>query len=74
MDGIADKNWNFPKAHTHQHAFADVRAKGATWNFVTKYNEKKHGPLKDAYLGCTNFKNFAEQVPSVIYFRHALFK
>jgi hypothetical protein len=64
MDGISDKKWNFPKAHSHQHAFADVRAKGATRNFVTKYNEKKHGPLKDAYLGRTNFKNFADQVYS----------
>jgi hypothetical protein len=62
MGEITTKNWNFPKSHTHQHAFADIRSKGATRNFVTKTNEKKHGPLKKAYLGRTNFKDFVDQV------------
>ncbi|CAL1715613.1 unnamed protein product [Somion occarium] len=62
------KNWNFPKAHTNKHAFADIRAKGATKNFNTKINEKLHGPLKDSYLLRTNKKNFAEQIrPSKIF-------
>jgi hypothetical protein len=68
MVGITEKKWNFPKAHSHQHAFADVQAKGATQNFVTKYNEKKHGPLKKAYLGQTNFKDFADQAQVTVHY------
>jgi hypothetical protein len=41
MEQISSKDWNFPKVHTHQHAFADIRVKGAAQKFVTKYNEKK---------------------------------
>ncbi|KAI0073150.1 hypothetical protein K474DRAFT_1710969 [Panus rudis PR-1116 ss-1] len=53
-EDFASKNWEFPKAHTHKHAFNDVRAKGASRNFNSKINEKKHGPLKDAYEDVSN--------------------
>ncbi|THH28010.1 hypothetical protein EUX98_g6168 [Antrodiella citrinella] len=33
------KNWNFPKSHSHRHAFDDIRAKGATRNMNTKMFE-----------------------------------
>ncbi len=56
------KNWNFPKCHTHIHAFNDIRKKGVTRNYNTKPNEKLHGPLKDTYRLRTNFKNVAQQV------------
>ncbi|KAI6099065.1 hypothetical protein F5141DRAFT_1190670 [Pisolithus sp. B1] len=55
------KNWNFPKNHMHMHVFDDIKAKGVTWNFSTKPNEKMHGPLKEKYQRCTNFQNVAEQ-------------
>jgi hypothetical protein len=56
------KSWNFPKAHSHKHLFQDIRRKGATRNFNTKYDEKGHGPLKDAYDAQTNFKDVGPQV------------
>lgn len=58
------KNWNFPKIHTHQHLFDDIRAKGVTRNYSTKPNEKLHGPLKKSYRLRTNFKDVAGQVRS----------
>ena len=55
------KNWNFPKLHALVHSFDDIVAKGASWNYNTKPNEKLHGPLKKAYMR-TNFKDVAAQV------------
>ncbi|KAI6037084.1 hypothetical protein BKA83DRAFT_4040758, partial [Pisolithus microcarpus] len=56
------KNWNFPKNHTRTHTFDDIEAKGVTRNFSTKPNEKMHGPLKEKYQRCTNFKNVTDQI------------
>lgn len=56
------KSWNFPKAHSYKHAFADIRNKGATRNYNTKPNEKLHGPLKESYHSRTNNRDVAEQV------------
>ncbi|KAF8142339.1 hypothetical protein K438DRAFT_1635779, partial [Mycena galopus ATCC 62051] len=57
-----DKNWNFPKAHLHQHLFDDIERKGVTRNFTTKIDESMHGPVRAAYLRQTNFKNVQPQV------------
>jgi hypothetical protein len=57
-----DKNWNFPKAHTHDHVFDDIKNKGVTRGFNTKPDEKAHRPLKAFYLFHTNFKDVAPQV------------
>ncbi|KAI6095461.1 hypothetical protein F5141DRAFT_1191310 [Pisolithus sp. B1] len=59
------KNWNFPKNCTCMHVFDDIKAKGITHNFNTKLNEKMHGPLKEKYQKCTNFKNVAQQILNV---------
>jgi len=59
MDIYPDKNWNFPKAHTHKHVFADILRKGVTRVYNTKPNEKAHSPLKDFYELMSNFKDFA---------------
>ncbi|KAG1758596.1 hypothetical protein EDD22DRAFT_981351 [Suillus occidentalis] len=53
---IKDKGWNFLKLHMDAHLFNDIEAKGATWNYNTKPNEKMHGSLKDSYLLRTNFQ------------------
>ncbi|ETW76940.1 hypothetical protein HETIRDRAFT_328617 [Heterobasidion irregulare TC 32-1] len=57
-----NKNWNFPKMHTHKHIFQDIQQKGVTRNYNTKPNEKLHGPLKDAYLLQSNKKEVASQL------------
>ena len=57
-----DKKWNFPKAHTHEHMFDDIRNKGATRNYNTKPSEKANGPLKKYYQRHTNFKDVAKRV------------
>ncbi|KAG1734053.1 uncharacterized protein EDB91DRAFT_1238464 [Suillus paluster] len=59
---ICEKSWNFPKKHLSAHLFDDIEAKGVSQNYSTKPNEKMHGPLKDTYQDCMNFKNFAEQL------------
>ncbi|KAJ7059280.1 hypothetical protein C8F01DRAFT_1220265 [Mycena amicta] len=51
------KNWNFPKAHLHQHAFRDILRKGASRNFGTKNDEAMRGKIRTAYLRLTNFKD-----------------
>jgi hypothetical protein len=61
-DKHSEKEWDFPKLHTHQHLFDDIENKGVTRNFNTKPNENLHGPLKTAYKLRTNFKNVASQV------------
>ncbi|KAF8217280.1 hypothetical protein K438DRAFT_1954122 [Mycena galopus ATCC 62051] len=57
-----DKNWDFPKAHLHQHLFDDIERKGVTKNFTTKIDESMHGPVRAAYLRKTNFKNVQPQI------------
>ncbi|KAJ3500219.1 hypothetical protein NLJ89_g9890 [Agrocybe chaxingu] len=59
------KNWNFPKGHTHQHAFDDIENKGVTRNYNTKLGEKKNVPLKVQYKFHTNFKDVAPQILKV---------
>ncbi|KAK0461477.1 hypothetical protein IW261DRAFT_1428573 [Armillaria novae-zelandiae] len=56
------KNWNFPKAHSHQHLFDDIEAKGITLNYNMKPNESMHGSFKESYQRRTNFKNVDEQI------------
>ncbi|KAK0475603.1 hypothetical protein EDD18DRAFT_1115974 [Armillaria luteobubalina] len=56
------KDWNFPKAHSHQHLFDDIEAKGITLNYNTKPNESMHGSFKESYQRRTNFKNVDEQI------------
>ncbi|KAK0461489.1 hypothetical protein IW261DRAFT_1576985 [Armillaria novae-zelandiae] len=56
------KNWNFPKAHSHQHLFDDIEAKGITLNYNTKPNKSMHGSFKESYQRRTNFKNIDEQI------------
>ncbi|KAI6008642.1 hypothetical protein EDC04DRAFT_2906937 [Pisolithus marmoratus] len=58
-----NKNWNFPKNHTHVHIFDNIKAKGITHNFNIKPNKKMYGPLKEKYQKHTNFKNVAQQSP-----------
>ncbi|KDQ51821.1 hypothetical protein JAAARDRAFT_62330 [Jaapia argillacea MUCL 33604] len=58
----SEKNWCFPKMHTHQHLFDDIKAKGVTQNYNTKPNEKMHGPLKDSYDLRTNRKDVTAQI------------
>ncbi|KAK0497932.1 hypothetical protein EDD18DRAFT_1104432 [Armillaria luteobubalina] len=55
------KRWNFLKAHSHQHLFNDIKAKGVTLNYNTKPNESMHGSFKESYQHRTNFKNVDEQ-------------
>ncbi|KAH9910296.1 uncharacterized protein BXZ73DRAFT_58728, partial [Epithele typhae] len=57
-----DKNWNFPKMHTQQHAPDDILQKGVTLNTTSKPFEKSHGVLKDIFEQRTNFKNVEEQI------------
>ncbi|KAJ7788226.1 hypothetical protein B0H14DRAFT_2628482 [Mycena olivaceomarginata] len=59
---FADKNWNFPKAHLHQHLFDDIERKGVTRNYNTKISEPLHRPLQNAYHNQTNFKNVQPQL------------
>ncbi|KAJ6468344.1 hypothetical protein C8R45DRAFT_1055287 [Mycena sanguinolenta] len=56
-----DKNWEFPKAHLHAHAFDDIVRKGVSKNFGTKIDESMHGSVWAAYLRQTNFKNVQPQ-------------
>ncbi|OJA20946.1 hypothetical protein AZE42_03510 [Rhizopogon vesiculosus] len=63
------KSWNFPKKHLLMHLFDDILAKGVTWNYNTKPNEKMHGPLRTIYLRRTNFKDVA---PQILHYDHWL--
>ncbi len=56
------KNWNFPKNHMHAHVYEDIRRKGVTKNYNTKYSESMHGPLKVSYQLRSNFKEPEAQV------------
>ncbi|KAK0464022.1 hypothetical protein IW261DRAFT_1575532 [Armillaria novae-zelandiae] len=56
------KNWNFPKAHLHQHLFDDIEAKGVTLNYNTKPNKSMHGSFKESYQRRMNFKNIDKQI------------
>ncbi|KAI6099252.1 hypothetical protein EV401DRAFT_2061862 [Pisolithus croceorrhizus] len=51
--------------YMYMHVFDNIKAKGVTQNFSTKPNEKMHGPLKEKYQRCTNFKNVTEQILQV---------
>ncbi|KAI0366147.1 hypothetical protein BV20DRAFT_1046355 [Pilatotrama ljubarskyi] len=55
------KNWNFPKAHTHQHLIDDIIWKGVTAVFNAKLFEAMHVPLKTIYADQTNFKEVEAQ-------------
>ncbi|KAJ7243981.1 hypothetical protein C8J57DRAFT_1452331 [Mycena rebaudengoi] len=59
---FADKNWNFPKMHSHDHVFDDIEDKGVTRNFGTKPDEAMHGATRDIYLRQTNFRDVAPQI------------
>lgn len=61
-----DKNWSFPKNHTHKHVWDDILSKGVTRGANTKYNENMHGPLKDSFQWRTNFRQVEEQVRQII--------
>ncbi|KAF9536999.1 hypothetical protein CPC08DRAFT_590148, partial [Agrocybe pediades] len=56
------KSWDFPKSHTHIHMFEDILRKGATRNYNTKINEKRHAPLKKYYRNQVNFKDVGAQI------------
>ncbi|KAH9901641.1 hypothetical protein C8Q73DRAFT_636091 [Cubamyces lactineus] len=60
-----DKNWNFPKGHTHQHLVYDIVEKGVSKNFNTKPFEKMHGVIKGIYQDQTNFKNVEAQIARI---------
>ncbi|KAJ7764640.1 hypothetical protein DFH07DRAFT_738222 [Mycena maculata] len=57
----SEKNWNFPKFHARQHAFDDIKNKGASRNFGTKTSESMHGPIRQTYHRMTNFKDVTAQ-------------
>ena len=48
--------------HLIRHLFDDIEAKGVTQNFTSKTFEKMHGPLGQAYVRKTNYKDVAGQV------------
>ncbi|KAI0368253.1 hypothetical protein BV20DRAFT_1084963 [Pilatotrama ljubarskyi] len=58
----AVQNWNFPKAHTHQHLIDDIIWKGITAVFNAKLFETMHTPLKTIYTDQTNFKEVEAQM------------
>ncbi|KAG2039871.1 hypothetical protein BDR03DRAFT_932955 [Suillus americanus] len=59
---VMGKDWNFLKKHASSHLFDDILAKGATWNYNTKPNERMHGPVRGIYHNQTNFKDVATQI------------
>ncbi|KAJ6475715.1 hypothetical protein C8R47DRAFT_1178958 [Mycena vitilis] len=61
-DPTDQKNWNFPKIHSHKHVFEDLERKGAARNFGAKIDEAMHRTTRTAYLRQTNFKNVAPQI------------
>lgn len=62
-----DKNWNFPKFHTHQHLIQDLISKGVSKNFNAKTFEGGHRPIKIIYIDQTNFKDVENQVCLCVY-------
>ncbi|KAH9890396.1 hypothetical protein C8Q73DRAFT_652116, partial [Cubamyces lactineus] len=64
-EAFPDKNWNFPKVHTHQHVVDDIKEKGVTKNFNTKPFEKMHGIIKGIYQDQTNFKDVEAQIARI---------
>ncbi|KAG6328349.1 hypothetical protein ID866_10740, partial [Astraeus odoratus] len=60
------KDWNFPKIHALTHLFDDIIAKGVTWNYNKKPNEKCHRLLQQTHQQETNFKDVANQVNGII--------
>lgn len=65
-NGDSEKNWEFPKRHTHAHMFDDIVAKGVTKNYSTKPSEQMHGEAKKVYARVTNFKEVEGQVIIII--------
>lgn len=65
-NGDSEKNWEFPKRHTHAHMFDDIEAKGVTKNYNTKPSEQMHGAAKKVYARVTNFKEVEGQVTIII--------
>ncbi|TFK17382.1 hypothetical protein FA15DRAFT_661485 [Coprinopsis marcescibilis] len=57
-----DKDWAFPKVHSHTHMFQDIRCKGATVNGNCKTFERAHQPICLNYELRTNFKNVNPQI------------
>ncbi|KAK7037155.1 hypothetical protein R3P38DRAFT_2517066 [Favolaschia claudopus] len=57
-----DKSWSFPKFHARQHAFDDIKNKGAARNFGTKPSESMHKAIRDTYHQMTNFKDVTPQI------------
>lgn len=55
------------------HMFRDIRQKGVTRNYTTKYNEKEHGPLRLYYRFQTNFKAVNQQVMFIIWVQTCYF-
>jgi len=53
---LSEKNWNFPKNHTHDHIFQDILAKGVTRTADTRLGEGMHPPVKKFYKLRSNFK------------------
>lgn len=62
-----DKNWNFPKFHTHQHLIQDILNKGASKHYNTKTFEGSHRPIKIIYTDQTNYKDVENQVCLCVY-------
>ncbi|KAJ6559821.1 hypothetical protein B0H19DRAFT_945156 [Mycena capillaripes] len=56
------KNWNIPKTHARQHAFNNIKEKGAGRNFGTKISEAMHGGIRKTYQRMTNFKDVTPQL------------
>ncbi|OJT12638.1 hypothetical protein TRAPUB_10879 [Trametes pubescens] len=65
QEAFEDKNWSFPKAHTHQHLIDDIVAKGVSKNLNAKLFEHMHGLLKEIYQDRTNFKDVDHQVSQI---------
>ncbi|TFK19099.1 hypothetical protein FA15DRAFT_709284 [Coprinopsis marcescibilis] len=57
-----EKDWNFPKAHSHMHMFRDIHRKGATVNGNCKTFEHAHRPIRLDYQLHTNFKDVNNQI------------
>ncbi|KAI0754076.1 hypothetical protein C8Q80DRAFT_1296322 [Daedaleopsis nitida] len=62
---VHKKNWDFPKAHSHQHEPDDIENKGVTRNFNTKPSEHSHHALKTIYQTRTNFKHVEQQIANI---------
>ncbi|KAI0677658.1 hypothetical protein C8Q78DRAFT_962196, partial [Trametes maxima] len=62
---VHPKNWEFPKAHGHEHTPTDMWNKGRTDTYDSKIFEPLHRPLKKIYLERTNFKEIEGQLANI---------